>query len=188
MNTALQNSTQLRDIHLPDAVSWWPPAIGWWLVAAVLLLGIYLLPKLYRYLTYKPVKQVSNESLQSILDEYQQHNNNNKLVQDISKLLRQICMTYTGREASASLTGKQWIKYLNKLVNQDIFNNEITDILITAPYQETTHFDTGALIQASQQWINTLPKKRPERIGAQKTLFNKIFSTNTIKGSSGSLS
>ena len=28
----------LRDIHLPDAVTWWPPAPGWWFVAALLVL------------------------------------------------------------------------------------------------------------------------------------------------------
>ena len=39
MNPAASN-LQLRDIHLPDAVSWWPPAPGWWLLLGGLLLAL----------------------------------------------------------------------------------------------------------------------------------------------------
>lgn len=31
---------QLRDIHLPEAVSWWPLAPGWWVLGALLIAGL----------------------------------------------------------------------------------------------------------------------------------------------------
>ncbi|MDD9890866.1 MAG: DUF4381 domain-containing protein, partial [Gammaproteobacteria bacterium] len=34
---------QLADIHLPGEISYWPPAPGWWVLAALLLLGGYFL-------------------------------------------------------------------------------------------------------------------------------------------------
>ena len=31
---------QLRGVHLPPDPAWWPPAIGWWLVALLTILAI----------------------------------------------------------------------------------------------------------------------------------------------------
>ena len=31
--------SQLRDIHLPEAVPWWPPAPGWWMLFALVIAG-----------------------------------------------------------------------------------------------------------------------------------------------------
>ena len=42
MNDQLKNilEQQLRDVHTPDAVSWWPLAIGWWIALAAILLAL----------------------------------------------------------------------------------------------------------------------------------------------------
>ena len=38
MNPALNPSLlPLKDIHLPGAVLWWPPAPGWWVLAGLVL-------------------------------------------------------------------------------------------------------------------------------------------------------
>ena len=33
----------LRDLHLPEAIGWWPPAPGWWFLALLALTGLVLL-------------------------------------------------------------------------------------------------------------------------------------------------
>ena len=33
---------QLKDIHTPDAIGLWPPAIGWYLIAAFLIAALVL--------------------------------------------------------------------------------------------------------------------------------------------------
>ncbi len=70
-NPALE---QLRDIHLPQSVHWWPPAPGWWIVAALLLaLGIWL----SRYLQARYRRQYfrgeSQDLLKQIWQDYQQN-------------------------------------------------------------------------------------------------------------------
>jgi len=35
------NELPLKDIHLPDAITWWPLAIGWWLLIVMVIAAIY---------------------------------------------------------------------------------------------------------------------------------------------------
>ena len=60
------NELELKDIHLPDAGLWWPPAPGWWVAAALLLVLVLLTPWLLRRLRYKPVKRLSLGELETI--------------------------------------------------------------------------------------------------------------------------
>jgi len=159
MNPQIQNSMALRDIHLPDAISWWPPAIGWWILLAVILLAIYFIPKLYRWLTFTPLHKVTNKAFLEIKDEYRQNQDITQLVQSLSKLLRQISMTYHGRENVAHLTGEKWVDSLNTLTEKDYFSSELQNIIINAPYKKNNNIDTTELLDATQLWINALPKK-----------------------------
>jgi len=159
MNPQLQNADTLRDIHLPDAVSWWPPAIGWWILVALILLALYFIPKLYRRFTFKPLNKVANLAFQQIINDFQKHNNATKLIQETSKLLRQICMSYMGRESSAQLTGDNWIASLNALTSEDYFSSDVSQLIISAPYQKNIDIDPQILITATQCWIEALPAR-----------------------------
>ncbi len=35
--------SQLRDIHLPEPVTFWPPAPGWWFILLLILIGLVFL-------------------------------------------------------------------------------------------------------------------------------------------------
>ncbi|MBL4782619.1 MAG: DUF4381 domain-containing protein [Porticoccaceae bacterium] len=58
---------QLRDIHLPQAVHWWPPAPGWWLVA---LLSLALITWLYRYLRTRYRRQYFRAESRDLLQQH----------------------------------------------------------------------------------------------------------------------
>ena len=38
--------SQLKDIHQPTPVSWWPPAIGWYLLVIVICITAFIIGKL----------------------------------------------------------------------------------------------------------------------------------------------
>ncbi len=159
MNPQIQNTAGLRDIHLPDSVSWWPPAPGWWIVLIILLLAIYFIPKLYYRLTYVSINKVCQQAFEQIRNEYNTRQDSKQLVQALSKLLRQIAMSYCGREKVAQLTGDSWVDVLNSLSEKNYFNKALRNVLISAPYQKNIAIDADELLSVTQQWINALPEK-----------------------------
>lgn len=159
MNLPTQNSANLRDIHLPDAISWWPPAIGWWILLALIIVAFIFVPKLYRRLTYTPLKKVASRTFQNIVAQYNETHNVSIFVVETSQFLRQIAMSYCGREKIAQLTGDNWVQTLNNITKQNHFNDEIKQSLVNAPYQKNIKIDADHLIQAVEHWLADLPKQ-----------------------------
>jgi Domain of unknown function (DUF4381) len=148
---------ELRDIHLPGPVSWWPPAPGWYGVA---LLFIFLIITGW-WLIHKrrnpSLKKLATRELQQIEQTYAQHQNTQQLCSDISILLRRIAMSYDSRNKQAGVTGKEWLNHLNTLCGQPLFDEQLSDFLLLAPYQKHTNAPADKLIAVTQQWISRLP-------------------------------
>ena len=159
MNIPQQNTESLRDIHLPDAISWWPPAIGWWLLLAIVITAIIFIPKLYRRITYTPLNKVVNNTFENIVAEYKENNNDKNLVTETSRFLRQTAMSYCGRDKVAQLTGEKWVQTLNNITEKDYFDEKIKQALVKAPYQKDISIDTEQLINTVQNWLGKLPKQ-----------------------------
>ncbi|HEY9051039.1 MAG TPA: DUF4381 domain-containing protein [Gammaproteobacteria bacterium] len=149
----------LRDIHLPDGISWWPLASGWWLLIALLLLLIILIPRFYRWHKRKPPKKTALLELKKITHNFKQHQDKARLAREVSILMRRICMSYASRNEIAGLIGNEWLEQINLLTNKNYFSEELGNILITAPYQGNCEFDVDQLLQACKRWINHLPRK-----------------------------
>lgn len=163
MNVPAQNTDSLRDIHLPDAISWWPPAIGWWILLALIIAAFILIPKLYRRITYTSLNKVANITFQKIIAEYEENKNDSTFVIATSQFLRQTAMSYYGRNEVAQLTGDKWLQALNNITEQDHFSNEIKQTLVNAPYQKNISIDAEQLINTVQSWLDKLPKQ-PKRL------------------------
>ena len=160
----------LRDIHLPEPVSWWPIAPGWWLLAAALLLFFvlaFIARKIYRS---KQLKRDISAELAAIKQQFQQTKNKSQLAKALSVLLRRASITYYSRshfngESIAGLTGENWLAWLDKthsrpdsaLTAKNIrFQSELGRVLISAPYMADDaqlDFDAQTLIQLCESWL-----------------------------------
>ena len=174
-DNAPQISLQLRDIHLPEPVSWWPIAPGWWLALAAILLSIALLilaKKIYRS---RQLKRDIHAELENIKQTFNKTGNNLQLARTLSTLLRRASISYYPVQNSelqsnqaarhkanniAGLTGKDWLIWLdnsNKKTPQKYkFQSELGEILLNAPYlpeDSDFSFDAQSLIHLCESWL-----------------------------------
>ena len=133
----------LRDIHLPGEVSWWPLAPGWWILFVVIiglsLWGLYRWRKQQQRLVL--VKEVETE-LNSIKQQFAEHNTSRQLVSDYSQLLRRLLVLHKGRQFAANLTGEQWIDCLRDYLPDQPLEQSILDLLVYGKYQKQTQLES----------------------------------------------
>lgn len=141
--------SQLHDIHLPTSVSWWPLAVGWWL-----LLGLLVMLALLGYLFYRRRRQQRwrREALVMLQQLQQQPLTPKELVVELSQLLRRVAITRFPREEVAALTGERWLAFLDQQMKIPGFQQQ-GRALITAPYSATVEVDLGGLYALCERWI-----------------------------------
>ena len=155
------NELTLRDIRLPEPVSWWPPAPGWWLLLALIIMLAVLLPWLIKRWRRISLNALAQTEFKHIQRAFQQHQDSTRLAQDLSALLRRVCMSYGSRTQVASLTGDDWLQHLDALGQQPQFAGDIGQQLLTAPYQATNNIDADALLNTCRNWLEALPRRYP---------------------------
>lgn len=98
---------QLQDIHLPEQVSAWPPAYGWWLLAVLSLSLLFLMFIIIRnHRRHHRARKAAINELKQI-----QHSDET-WHSDINALLKRVCVSYFPAEHVARLHGKDWIAFL----------------------------------------------------------------------------
>jgi len=157
------NDLPIHDIHLPAAISSWPPAIGWWLlpvVACLVALIIYKLVQLKKQYSAPPAyKKMALREMQLLEEKFKHDEVNIEYLREVSALLRRIALSYLPRGTVASLTGTQWINQLNKLSGEEVFTPALGSLLMSAPYQKNISFNKNELLSSCRQWVKQLPEQ-----------------------------
>jgi len=179
--------SQLRDIRGLDPVSWWPPALGWWLVAAAILLLLYLTWRYRASLRLRippiPVLRIGNwrwDAGRQLRDLRQRAASQDpkQTAVELSELLRRIAMARLGREACAGLVGDGWLAWLAEWDPKGFDWRTQGRLLLDAPYappvavaharapapashpRASDRSDWLALIDAAYQWVLVEDQRR----------------------------
>ena len=156
----------LKDIHLPEAIGWWPPAIGWWLLAIFIPLLIVFLYWFYKRLTRKTAIKTAKKTLAAIKGN--QSLDNKQKLRELSMLIRRVAISVNPRTEVASLTGRQWLTFLDKSLTGSSFSEGGGQLLADAPYRNTppNELEITQLISLCENWLKaqTLQVKRKQKL------------------------
>ncbi|MEH6825669.1 MAG: DUF4381 domain-containing protein [Motiliproteus sp.] len=146
---------QLRDLQLPEAIGLWPPAPGWWLLAALSAGLLFWLGRtLYRHLRSNRYRKLALQELtqlcQSDLKQHPQQR-----LQQINQLLRRTALAAYSQQTVAPLSGSAWVDFLYSSSQLDGFRQGAGSCLASGPYQpqHPDALDIDALQQLARHWI-----------------------------------
>ena len=104
-NTPAVNPLDLHDIHVPEQISNFPVAYGWWILAALVLLFMVML-----LIKWRQRAKLKRHQQQAILQLQANPNMNNS---DVIALLKWTAMQYFPRHQLAKIYGEQFQSFLN---------------------------------------------------------------------------
>lgn len=155
-------SLPLRDIHLPEAVSWWPPAPGWWLLLVLTAMIVAVVFLFIRIRQRRQLKRTVLAELNSIRQQYNDNHDRIEIARALSALMRRASISFYPRHDSASLTGEQWLQHLDNTAQRKDFKNGSGRILATAPYlpvNSQVNVDFDDLLSLCEHWLSIQPLK-----------------------------
>ena len=138
------NPLQLRDVHLPSSPPLWPPAPGWWLVlaAVLVLLAILAWRRLQRRRWQRGMEALFDASVDAASP-------TTARVAAMSELLRRASRL---RDPAADrLAGDAWLQFLDAGERQPLFTGPVARTLLEGAFRPgTTPADCEALRVAAR--------------------------------------
>lgn len=150
----------LRDLHLPEAVSWWPLAPGWWLVIAIAVVGIgFLIRAWLRVRARGAARRYALRQLNVIEQQYADDKDAIAFGAHLSELLRRTMLAYAPRLDVAGLSGEEWLQWLDQGLAKPLFSQGPGRQILNLPYRnpnsQVPDSDVDRLVAAVRHRVAT---------------------------------
>jgi hypothetical protein len=149
--------SQLRDIHLPMPISWWPPAPGWWALAAVLLILLGILGLwFWRRHQRNAYRRSALAELQTAGIAFQTDNDALLYAQRLNQILKRVALIAWPQIEVANLSGHSWLAFLDSHWPDNYQDAKFADCgLDTLPYVEHAQAELVELsADIAASWFN----------------------------------
>ena len=162
----------LRDIQLPEPVTWWPVAPGWWLIALLLLLSLFC------FAFNRRRKNSSNldHQLKQVYTDFQHNGDTQQYYSRMTRLLREAALDNTNQVSSGShpavaLHGAHWVDWLEHTTGVHL-SPSVSTLLSDSCYQKFPQPPNHLLHHEITRCIAGLSK--PDKKSSDKQLAHAI--------------
>ncbi len=146
----------LRLYHLPDAVSWWPPAPGWWILALLLITLVGALATwLLRRHRRRAAARAARAELLALRGAWDNDGNALIYVRGLSRLLRRFALVRFGHRRVAGLVGEDWLAFLDAHGGVGRFRSGTCRLLLDAVYRPVIDLPVTELAGLVADWIDS---------------------------------
>jgi hypothetical protein len=155
--TAAKQMTGLRDAAVPPAVPWWPPAAGWYVVLALLVLAVVFAVRgsvrRWRASAYRRAALAELTAIEGRTADRA------GAIREINALLKRVRLSETSRTAVAALSGAAWTRDLSQTAHgralasatrllEDVYGPD-------AGLAAVSDADFLAIVRGARAWITT---------------------------------
>ena len=148
----------LKDVHEPEGIrnltfaDFWPPAVGWWLLFAILVFT----PLIIYFVRQMRIKSAKFYALQQ-MEKLQEDSGTDaaKFAEETSKLLKRIAILRFGKDKIAALSDKEWVHFLIKTGELQL-SDKLILLFAYSPYAKIEKSDRNSIVslkEAAETWI-----------------------------------
>ena len=156
---------QLRDVHLPLDPSWWPPAIGWWLLVLLCIAAlVWLANRATRAYRRRAAMRASRALLAELYATYQAGQlSAHDYLHKSNELLKRVLVRAYGLARYARLSGEPWLTALDEISDSREFTQGAGNALGAGRFRAAPEVDVDALHNLLQKLLR---QAKPWRLPA----------------------
>jgi hypothetical protein len=143
MNNDTSSLDNLRDIVVPSAVPWWPPAPGWWIVSAVLLVMLIVAGyRAWRVWCDNAYRRAAKRELRQAVG-----------VAKIAEILKRTALCAYPRTDVAALSGSAWCQWLAETGGRKV-PDDVAEALSRGVFSGQQSLNILDVSRFAEAWIN----------------------------------
>ena len=145
----------LKDIYLPVEPHWWPPAPGWWIIAALIFAMLWWFGRrfwAYRVAT-RPIRAAQRIIDSLIAEEATAMSNDATLANQCNEVLKRLLVVALGMRTLTNQSGETWLRTLDQLSMTTSFTQGAGSVLGEDRFRPQFSANRRALLNCVKQLL-----------------------------------